>query len=85
MCGLVKAFFENDPYDSRPIPTDQIYISFKTGYLNACDPEDRIFATAFLTAIETEQATRSTSNGYGEESLACTVQYLRIYHFLNRF
>jgi len=63
MCGLVKAFFEKDPYDSRPIPTDQLYISFKTGYLNACDPEDRIFATAFLTTIETEQATRSTSNG----------------------
>ena len=56
---LVKAFFENDPYYPRPFPTGQLYVSFKTGYLNACDPEDRIFATAFFTAIETEQATRS--------------------------
>ena len=57
---LVKAFFKNDPYYPRPIPTDQLYVSFRTGYFNACDPEDRIFATAFLAAIVTEQGTRST-------------------------
>ncbi|THH28733.1 hypothetical protein EUX98_g5459 [Antrodiella citrinella] len=56
---LVSAFFENDPYYPRPVPNNQLYVSFKAGYLEACDPSDMTLAATFLQAIENEQATRS--------------------------
>jgi len=57
---LVSAFFDNDPYYPRPIPGNQLYASFKSGYLEACEPKGRAFAVAFLEAIEAEQAARSS-------------------------
>ncbi|KAM5545179.1 hypothetical protein V8D89_001290 [Ganoderma adspersum] len=53
---LVDAFFVNDPYYPRPVPSDVLYDSFKRGYVSACPSNLGERAALFLQAIETRQA-----------------------------
>ena len=57
---LVDAFFVNDPYYPRPRHSDALYVAFKTGYRSAFYGSTVLLAERFLSAIETEQASRDS-------------------------
>jgi hypothetical protein len=57
---LVKAHYLNDPYYPRARSSNELYASFKKGYLSAYPEhgEDVKIGMAFLTQIEAEQTLR---------------------------
>ena len=56
---LADAFFTNDPYYPRPVPSDALYRAFKEGYMNSCPVDYRTRAALFLQAIEARWSERN--------------------------
>jgi hypothetical protein len=58
--SLVSSFMDNDPYFPRARPPDPLYQIFRTAYLGAYPEakEHRAIGLAFLSALESEQASR---------------------------
>ncbi|KAJ7444916.1 hypothetical protein FB451DRAFT_74248 [Mycena latifolia] len=61
---LVDSFFVNDPYYPRPTLQDNVYLCFKTAYIDACPLHLRTRAAMFTDAIEARHSSR-TSPGSG--------------------